>query len=168
MIGATGKEELGHEAIFSWPNTRSLSSQGWPAGLAGSDGCRLACLVLLDLKHSDFRQRQNTSAGSGFGVVQFQAVVGDDDGPLEADAVGDEIEVYPLQSQQFGAADAGGPFRMNVVSGEELNKYFGKDKTPQQMRACPARKENRKRKVSTSGHFVQKRRVWGKAPTSVL
>ncbi|CUH96951.1 hypothetical protein P22_3065 [Propionispora sp. 2/2-37] len=71
---------------------------GQAIGLIGDDGCRLACLVLFDLKYRDFRQRQDALTGGGFGVVQFQAVVGDDDGPLDADAVGGEIEVYPLQS----------------------------------------------------------------------
>ncbi|SFM01088.1 hypothetical protein SAMN04490355_103237 [Pelosinus propionicus DSM 13327] len=83
---------------------------GLAAGFAGGDGCRLACLVPLDLKYRDFWQWQDALAGGGFSVVEFQAVVGDDDGPLDADAVGGEFEVYPLQSQQFGAADAGGPF----------------------------------------------------------
>ena len=72
---------------------------GQAVGLMGGDDCRLVRLVPLDLKYRDFRQRQDALAGGGFGVVELQAVVGDDDGSLDADAVGGEIEVYPLQSQ---------------------------------------------------------------------
>ena len=72
---------------------------GQACGLIGGNGCRLTCLVLFHLDYRNFRQRQDALAGGGFGVVELQAVVGDDDGPLDADTVGGEIEVYPLQSQ---------------------------------------------------------------------
>ena len=71
---------------------------GQACGLIGSNGCRLVGLVLLDLQNRDFRQRQNALAGDGFGVVEHETIIGDDDGPLDADAVSGEIEVYPLQA----------------------------------------------------------------------
>ena len=69
---------------------------GLAGGFAGSDGCGLACLVLLDMQYSDLRQWQDALAGGGFGVVELQAVVGDDDSPMDTDTVSGEIEVYPL------------------------------------------------------------------------
>jgi len=61
--------------------------------------------------------------------------------------------------------------RQGDYIGDELNE--GADHQTvgrlerQTERACPARKENRKGKISTSGHFVHKWRVWGATPTSV-